>query len=340
MPASNYLVVKGCAGIGNRLFTLASALKYAEDTNRKIIVDWRDGVFAEPSKNAFDIFFQLRQIEQGNLTDVLQQKEKLSFYPKSLSKTLNESLYQNYRAGASNLLMKIPRFTRLRGRVSRLSEFWSYNPGNNFGKQTYSDKKAIQSLFSSNDIEYGHKLSKNIKQNVVMFADYWPGEVDKKHFEKIQVNETLNAKIEQAKKELGITNETIGIHVRSTDKKPDKEISSLITLLKKRITDSTSLFLATDNLEVEKLFKDTFKEKMLLLPKYYPDDTFNMHHAALKSGDYSHTEKLYEECLTDIYLLADCKIFYYQGNSSFSRLVLKLTAQKQESINWLTADGI
>ncbi|HWY37021.1 MAG TPA: nodulation protein NodZ [Bacteroidia bacterium] len=342
MENGNYLLVKGCAGIGNRLFTLAAAIKYAKKTNRVMVVDWRDGVFAEPAKNAFDIFFRLEGVESQTPGQLLNMKEKMTFYPESLECSIDEHLYQNYRAAASKNLIKLPGTTRLNGRLSRLSEFWLYSKGDNFGKQVYSDTEAIKSLFSSQSVEYGHKLSPRLKQKVVLFADYWPGDVEREYFEKIKIHPFLQEKIQNTISQLGINEETIGVHIRNTDKKPGKELTSLIDLLKKEAVERSNIFLATDNLHIEKLFRDTFKEKLISLAKYYPENSENqnMHHAALKSGNYSRAEKLYEECITDIFLLAACGTFYYQGNSSFSKLALMFAPDSQRSINWLNAYAV
>ena len=54
-----YLIVKGCAGLGNRLFTIAEAVFYAKQTNRELYVDWSDGQFGELDQNVFYNYFNL-----------------------------------------------------------------------------------------------------------------------------------------------------------------------------------------------------------------------------------------------------------------------------------------
>lgn len=339
MPQQRYLLVKGCAGIGNRLFTLASAIKYATETNRAIIVDWRDGVFSHPSKNAFDLLFSLKGIQYEKVETI--PVTGASFYPASLSGNIDERLYANYRAAASKNLIEIPGIRKLRGRLSRLSEFWQYNKADNFGDQLYSDIAAIKALFSSNSIEYGHKLSLKIKQDVVLFADYWPGEINKKYFSFIELKADLKKRIENTTRQFGITEKTVGVHIRYTDKKPGKELDSLIAKIEREAKE-TNIFLSTDNQEIERSIHAILKEKIVTLPKYYPETNGNnnMHHASLKSGNYDHAERLYEECVTDAFLLAACGKFYYQGNSSFSKLALMFANKNQKSVNWLRGYAI
>jgi hypothetical protein len=57
-PLSRTVIVKGIGGLGNRIFALLSAVLYAQLTARKVIVDWRDGFYAEPGTNAFPLLFR------------------------------------------------------------------------------------------------------------------------------------------------------------------------------------------------------------------------------------------------------------------------------------------
>ena len=42
MP-QKYLILKGCAGLGNRIFSILNAISYSKKTGRKLIIDWSDG---------------------------------------------------------------------------------------------------------------------------------------------------------------------------------------------------------------------------------------------------------------------------------------------------------
>ena len=57
------VLLKGCAGLGNRLFTLVNAAEYANQTNRTLIVDWNDGLYYPMDYNFFSDFFKLKNIE-------------------------------------------------------------------------------------------------------------------------------------------------------------------------------------------------------------------------------------------------------------------------------------
>src|SRR5262249_5608534 len=51
------LLVKGTAGMGNRLLALASGIVYATLAGRRVAVDWRDGVYGERGRNVFFEYF-------------------------------------------------------------------------------------------------------------------------------------------------------------------------------------------------------------------------------------------------------------------------------------------
>ena len=52
------IIVKGVAGFGNRIQTVAGAIIYAEKTNRRLYVDWSDGLYDKKGKNVFSEIFQ------------------------------------------------------------------------------------------------------------------------------------------------------------------------------------------------------------------------------------------------------------------------------------------
>lgn len=317
------------------MFSLVAAIDFAKQTNRTIVVDWKDGVFSSKDKNAFTIFFELNDVDFCDFDEFVGSSANLSCYPHCYKGNLDKGLYDLFMAGSSNYLKKLPGISRLTGRLSRLSEFWMYSPADNFGKSVSSDWLAIKSLFSTKYMEFGHKLSATRKEDVVVFADYWPGVINETLFRHIIIKSELIAKYESIRLKLGITNETIGLHVRFSDKKPTKEFEKLIDYLNSHNTKE--LFLCTDSRHVENTFRDTFKNRLIVFRKFSPgnNDSKNMHHWSMRNNDYSKAELIYEESLIDLLLLASCKKILYQGNSSYSKLALIFNQRKSEAINWL-----
>lgn len=54
------VLVKGHEGMGNRILSLLGASLYARLAGRELLVDWRDGVYAEEGVNAFSNLFRSR----------------------------------------------------------------------------------------------------------------------------------------------------------------------------------------------------------------------------------------------------------------------------------------
>lgn len=332
-----YLLIKGCAGIGNRLFTLASAIRYAKASGRAVIVDWRDGVFAAAGKDAFRLFFRLEGVQEGDLGLISTTDNSFSVYPTPMKEHLQERLYDCFAACSSVRLKLIPRINHFRGRLSRLSQFWYFRPGDNFNKPIFSDSAALSGLFSGQHLEYGHKLSLHHKEDVVIFADYWPRDVAGKDFSQIRISHELLQKAQKLADEIGINKSTVGLHIRCSDKKPGKEFGRLRQLLERQVKQGWKIFLATDNQSIETEFQSCFGPSLLALPKFYPNNNNeeNIHQWSMRQGDYSHAERIYEESLLDILLLASCPCIYYQGNSSFSRISLILNDGRSEARDWL-----
>ena len=335
--SSSYLLVKGCAGIGNRIFTLAAAIRYAEKNNRIIIVDWRDGVFSEKGKNAFDLFFEITDFPSESLSLVEKQDFTDTIYPAVSNGQLNENLYDLFCFCRTRFERYVKFSDRLIGKWSRLNSFWYYHPGNNFGKEMEIGFSVFRVLNQKHHFELGHKLKDGLGEKLVLFADYWPGRVSKKYFQFIRLKSSFVSEVELIQKNLGVTNETIGIHIRATDKQPGKSLERLISFLKSRNKPDAVYFLATDNPEVERVFLNSFGNSLITLKKNYlsADGNENLHHYGIRTGNYGYTEQIFFETLVDLYLLTKCGVFYFQGNSSFSRLACIWRGNDEDCFDWL-----
>ena len=52
-----FVLVKGTAGLGNRIYAVLSAILYAKLSGRRVAVDWSDGVYASLGTDAFPLLF-------------------------------------------------------------------------------------------------------------------------------------------------------------------------------------------------------------------------------------------------------------------------------------------
>ena len=58
MDENKYLLVKGLAGLGNRMLAALTGILYARMSSRRLIVDWRDPTFSKDGSNAFPVLFK------------------------------------------------------------------------------------------------------------------------------------------------------------------------------------------------------------------------------------------------------------------------------------------
>jgi hypothetical protein len=58
MNENKYLLVKGRAGLGNRMLSALTGILYARLSGRRLIIDWSDYTYSDDGSNVFPRFFQ------------------------------------------------------------------------------------------------------------------------------------------------------------------------------------------------------------------------------------------------------------------------------------------
>ena len=98
---NRYLVLKGKAGLGNRLLLLGDAISRAKAFDRRLIVDWNDPYYSSsPQKNAFPCFLRLVDLELGPESSwLIPDQDSLSFYPAPWQGNLDKSQNQVIHKG-------------------------------------------------------------------------------------------------------------------------------------------------------------------------------------------------------------------------------------------------
>ena len=89
----NYLLIKGCAGLGNRIISLTKAIDYAIKTNRIIVIDWSDGLYFTEGYNFFEDYFIIKDLKYHcpHTTEIsnLLENNQFSHYPRILKNQEN-----------------------------------------------------------------------------------------------------------------------------------------------------------------------------------------------------------------------------------------------------------
>lgn len=293
-----YLIVKGCAGIGNRLATVVAAIQYCDRNNRILVIDWADGQLDEKGLNAFHTCFVLQNFNRYATIDEIENWDRLSHSSELFKADRHAGLYDLYVHKSNSFFNRLPVKFFPKGWFRTLREKWQpLKPG-------------------SAPLCFGNDLPDNLPFDIVYFVDFLPVIQYEQLVHYINLQPRMQAIVNDyaAARRL---NEAIGLHVRFTDKKPEKKLSLVINYLKKHKGD-TQLFLCTDSAEVETLFRENF-EDVILYPKNLPVlSGEGLHQWALYNNEEKLKRKMYEESIAEMFLLSKCGKLLYQGNSTFS----------------------
>lgn len=325
-----YLVIKGTAGLGNRLYTLSSAISYAKKTNRAIIIDWSDGVYSSDGRNVFNDYFFLEGINHFKDINDIQNRDKLTIYPPNYI-DLNMDIEEGYSGNLSRIFERTP-LNRIKYiGIHKLKGYWAHKsklPKNKLLKEIYS----WTSIFNSKEFPFGHFLPTDLKEDIVIFSDYLPPLEGQELIEHLQLKENVNSIINEFFLKHDFVKDTIGIHIRATD----KNFSSSLTDAFEKIDyvlekeNIKKIFLATDNPEVIEVFKKKYKN-LILYPKYIPSA---YQHGIHLSADVNIMEKIYKESIIEMFLLAKCEYLFYQSNSTFSLISKLFHTDHTKSSSW------
>lgn len=314
--SSKYLLVKGCAGLGNRLVTIFSAIKYCEKNNRILVVDWTDGQFDKKGVNAFHKCFDLNNILYTNRSNI-DNWDNLNHSSQLFKNNKEEGLYDLYVDKQSAFWQKIPNKLFVNSFLKKLRRRWQPIKNGNY----------LTSL------GYGSDLPNDKEETILYFLDFIPY-IDYTELPNyIQPKPFISEKIDKFSIQNKI-DEAVGVHIRYTDKRPTTEVKKIIEYIKLN-HKSSAVYLATDSTEIEKLFLDEFPN-LLLFPKCKPQlHGEGLHQWALYSKEEDLKYVLFEESIIELFLLSKCQYLYYQGNSTFSIISKTYHTIKTNTYDWL-----
>lgn len=328
-----YLILKGCAGLGNRLITIANALNYSAKTDRVILVDWSDGQFGPKGINVFYKYFQISKAPYIESFVDIKDFRKLQHFPPKWGLNPHSALYDLYLQAGSNKLHRLFPF-RFTGNISKIHGYWLQKLNKN--QKVQSDWQCLKSLFSRNDIPFGGQYKYKMKEDVVFYADFCPPfspDILRNH---IKLSDWLNSEVEHLTEKYQLERDTVGVHIRMTDKQPDSDLDQLFKKIKDLGLEEKQLFLATDNPKVEDIFQRIFP-KLIFLPKWRPEHLgkqMGVHQYAIRNKDYGMAERQLKESIIDMWLLSKCEYLIYQTNSSFSRVSAVLKNEPNKTYSW------
>lgn len=342
---NKYLILKGCAGLGNRFITLMKAIQYARLSSRKIYVDWADGMFAEVGTNVFYKYFEIKNVgSEEDLRVILNFYDSGSTkYPLSLTKEdLIQPIYKERDVRGSFFVFS-PKASACTIYKVALSLIPLHKLVYLLGLQSFQRIKneldmnwfkAVKTMFDGNNFPLGSNLWPWLKEDIVIFADFRPLINMKKFTTYIQLKPFYQQRFECIAEKLGIK-DAIGVHIRYTDKKPKQSLNKLIEHLKKKDCRDHKIFLASDNDDIVEEFRDVFGNRLILYSKFIPHvEDGGIHIWAAQNDNGELKEKMFEDSLTEMWLLSMTQKLYWQGNSSFS-YISKVLKRNINCYNWM-----
>ncbi|MDR3499404.1 MAG: nodulation protein NodZ [Parvibaculum sp.] len=285
------LLIKGKAGLGNRVLSTLTGITYAAITNRQAIVDWRDGVYAPPSVNAFPLLFRSPLVDTSlafpETNDVSPKiwNGHLDWTVSSMIATYDRHRFRDpfiYRKYCCDL-------TRIDQR-EQLLIYWSYLP--KFQK--------IRRHFSGSLAHLRHATSQAI------ITDLMP-----RFLRPLPAIEERVANFAA----YNFSRWTIGVHVRHSDRLSPLE--KIYSHVENALVDHrhATIFLATDNSAVEDEFRRRYAN-VVVAPKWLPPPGEAIHY----NDKNKNMVEAAADALVDIYLLARTNQFIYPRGSTFSWL--------------------
>ncbi|MEZ6131828.1 MAG: nodulation protein NodZ [Planctomycetaceae bacterium] len=319
----NCIVAKasGGAGLGDRLFSLATAIAYAKSTGRSIWVDWRDRTYHTQSDNLFPYLFRLRNVSQlqhcpvsdsvvpqiwkGRLDQSVDaitaldlKQQGVTWTPPAPPKAILESSWKRCKFDFDSLsqpeevvvISSSRSAAKLMSLINDQSSTHRWNSVHEFLLRTLSEELGF---------------SEAVEQEVARFAAC--------HFN---------------------DEPTIGMHIRYTNEAASVRSVPTISQYRRalgallRKHPSAKVFLATDNQNVQKHFQTLLGSGSVCWhEKWLPTAGEPIH----KNRDCPDGIQAARDAVVDIGILAQCNYQILTGHSSFSDIAVAFAKHKQQS---------
>ena len=292
MSDTKYLLVKGRAGLGNRLQSLLTGILYARLSGRRLLVDWSDGTYADRGVNAFPRLFQCPLYDPT--------------VPIPETDSVSPAVWRGC-LGLSSL--ELQRRCQPPGSPNDWQRY-----SIDLGKLDYPETVVVFYTFA---------------QKIHLLRPHFPAgrpamarmEVDDILRELLRDELFLSGEIGRRIDEFARSHfqpPTIGVHVRYSDRRVDLLlIRRKLDALTRRRPDQ-QIFLATDNSEIKRVFEAEYRN-VITTPKWYADPGRPMHGASPDRVESA------IEALVDLHLLARCDRLVLDSRSTFAYLVKLLT---------------
>ena len=245
MGADKFVLVKGIAGMGNRILCALTGILYARLSKRKLLVDWSDEYYSSGRANVFHRFF--RSPSYGPADEVPATD---SVSPGIWRDRLHESAWSmRARHGDVNDSQTWRMFSVDLTRLDHPEDIvvlWTYTAQVGLLRRHMADAPAEPAVASDEMI-----LRKLFREGLVLAAE-------------------VRARVDRFKQD-HFEGRTIGVHVRYSDHRTRLRatLGKLDELL--RQDPSIRIFLSTDNIQIKRLFDEVYS-RVVGTPHWYCRD--------------------------------------------------------------------
>jgi hypothetical protein len=298
-----YLVVKGTAGMGNRICCAISGLLYARLTNRRLYIDWNDRSYSDDGCNVFPLLFDHRRL---GMADTLPDIEPV--YPP---------------AWRGRLQMTMGAITRLVCPGDPQGPAGRRRSAANLARLHYPQPVLVFWSFQ----EQIHRFRRPLARRFPEFRGRTVREILGHSLRQdLRPVESIQERVAAFRKD-HLPEPVVGVHVRYTDKKTSLPLveQTLDRLLARQ--PGLTVFLATDSAEVAERFQGRFPRVVTPARQYAPSGR-PAHRA---EGEIRRLEHAVET-LVDLYLLAGCEYLILDERSTFSYLAHLLSPAAEDRI--------
>ena len=293
-----YLLVKGIAGLGNRLNCTATAILYARLTGRTLVVYWTDPYYSADGSNAFDRYFRCTGSSTADhvpATDSINP----SVWRGHLDQTAAEMLRRYAPGVRADLQPEIwRRFSvdlRVLDHPEHVVVLWSF----------YDLVDELRRHFSGPFAGLRGRSTADILRRILR--------------EDLEPCPEITERVDRFRVEQ-FTGKVVGVHVRDTDKR--SRLPAIRARLDRLLAAEPRLlvFLATDNPAVEASFKVRYPS-VVATEKWMPTDGRPLH----KHPDNPDPQAHGVAALVDMYLLAQCDYLIGDEKSAFEQIASLLS---------------
>jgi hypothetical protein len=308
--ADRYLLVKGKAGLGNRLLCTLSSILYAEITGRKLYIDWTDEIFyGLNGKNGFTELFDAPRVtvpepfwDSDSVTPVTWQG--------------------NLRRSASEFIDEQEPDRKEPDACPRIAAKYTIDLGN----LNYSERVAVR--WAWNDELW--RLRPHLKGAHSAWAELSDEEILQKLAQRLVLAPIVLTRAEDFRNR-EFRQVTIGMHIRYTDRKNSYAKYDGIASRIMRNHPTAAVFLATDNKAVEDDLRRRYPH-LIVTPKWFAPPGTPLH----RTRECPDALERSVEALIEMYLLSRCDYLIYDSTSTYG-IMARLFSQAPPENVWNTA---